>query len=712
MKRHHSNSLKNLGLTVGVALGFAFSATAQTSVDSPTLEDDAFELSGFTVFGQQYEAVGAATRMPLTERQTPQTISLIDSSRLEAENLFTMDDVMRNVTGVSVSLYDTQRRLYFSRGFQITDVQVDGIPTYSNETNQEYDTALYERVEIVRGANGLLSGSGKPSGTINFHRKQPKKYFDASFTQSLGSWDYLRTQADISVPLTSEGKYRSRFVAAYTDRESFRERYQEDKLAFLASFAGDITENTTLTVGWQMQDNNPTASVWGTIPLFAADGTPADLPHTTNFATNWAKWQRESSTLFVNLEQKLGDNWQLKASYNHTTGDEVSKSVYADTWGGSGAPGLDKTDGSGIGLLGSYWDSKDTRDNIDIYVNGKYSAFGRSHDLIFGLSHSEYDMLSPSNDGGSTWTYEIPNIYDWDGNAPEFDFNYIDGDDFIITDETGFYASTRFQLSDRFSAIAGGRLTSWETDQNRYGAAATYDIDREFTPYIGFTYDLSENTTLYSSYTSIFEPQSELDVNQNFIGAVDGVNLELGIKSSFANGKALFTAAVFQTEQDNFAVRDFDYPSIPNTPDVYKAVDGTKTEGFELQLSGKATKDLSVIFGYTYNDTSRHDDDPIWTNLPEQLVQLSTHYVLPGELDRFAIGGGLTWQSELTGSSWNPVTQESFLLANFHANYRISDNFSATLSAKNAFDEIYFANLDYANFGEPRNILLSLKWKY
>ncbi len=695
------------GLTLST-LVLTTSAIGQTSGNS----DRTVRLSDFTVFGEQYDTIGAATRLPLTNKQTPQTISLIDRTRLEAENLFTLDDVMRNVTGVNVSLYDTQRPLYFSRGFQITDVQVDGIPTYSNETNQEYDTALYERVEIVRGANGLLTGAGKPSGTVNFHRKQPKTHFDASIRQSVGSWDFFRTEADVSIPLASEGKFRSRFVAAYTDRDSFRDRYHEDKLAFLASFAGDLSDNTTVTFGYQLQDNNPTASVWGTIPLFAADGTPADLPHTTNFATNWSRWQRETSTLFLNLEQKLGEDWQLKAAFNHTTGEEISKSVYADTWGGSGSPGLDKSDGSGIGLLGSYWDSDDTRDSVDVYVNGKYRLFERDHDIMLGLSHSDYDLLAPANDGGVGWTHEIPNIYDWDGNAPEFDFNYTGGDDFIVTNQTGFYASTRFELTNRLSAISGGRLTNWDTNMSRYGVVGDYDIDSEFTPYVAFTYDLNEHATLYASYTSIFEPQSYTDVNGDFIGAIDGVNLELGVKSSFAEGRATFTAAVFQTEQDNFAVRDWDYPSVPNTPDVYKAVDGTKSEGIELQLSGQVNEDLSVIFGYTYNDTSRLDDDPIWTNLPDHLVQLSTHYVLPGEWNRFAVGGGLTWQSELTGSSWNPVTQDSFLLANFHANYHINENFSATLSAKNAFDEIYFANLDYANFGEPRNVILSLKWNY
>lgn len=102
------------------------------------------------------------TRLPLTLQETPQSVSVIGLQRLEEQSLFSIDDVMRNVTGVNVSFYDTQRPLYYARGFQITDFQVDGLPTYSGATNQEYDTVFYDRIEVIRGANGLLTGAGIP----------------------------------------------------------------------------------------------------------------------------------------------------------------------------------------------------------------------------------------------------------------------------------------------------------------------------------------------------------------------------------------------------------------------------------------------------------------------------------------------------------------------------------------------------------------------
>ena len=78
-----------------------------------------------------------------------------------------------------MSFYDTQRPLYYARGFQITDFQTDGLPSSSSSTNQEFDTALYERIDIVRGATGIQTGVGVPLATINMIRKRPQREFAA-----------------------------------------------------------------------------------------------------------------------------------------------------------------------------------------------------------------------------------------------------------------------------------------------------------------------------------------------------------------------------------------------------------------------------------------------------------------------------------------------------------------------------------------------------
>jgi outer-membrane receptor for ferric coprogen and ferric-rhodotorulic acid len=312
---------------------------------------------------------------------------------------------------VNVTLYDTQRPLYFARGFQITDFQVDSIPTYSGNTNQEYDTALYERVEVIRGANGLFSGVGSPSATVNLIRKRPGKEFAASVSATVGSWQMRRGVLDVSSPFDSEGAVRGRVVVATLDSDSFRDRYHEKKLAGLAIIEADLTEQTTVAFGLQDQDNQPEGTIWGTVPIYAADGSLANLPVSSSFAPEWTHWQRKSGTLFADVTHQFNETWQLKAAVNQTEGDVSSLRVYA-----TGFP--DKTTGQGLKLLAGVGAGEDTRSSFDLYLTGSYQAFGLDHDVIAGASVSKLESTTDLFNSVAGWSYNVPDAWNYDGKAP------------------------------------------------------------------------------------------------------------------------------------------------------------------------------------------------------------------------------------------------------------------------------------------------------
>ncbi|WP_115584263.1 TonB-dependent siderophore receptor [Xanthomonas dyei] len=702
---------------------------------------DAKTLDQVTVNGTVSRAQPATTtRLPLTLQETPQSVSVIGLQRLEDESLFSIDDVMRNVTGVNVSFYDTQRPLYFARGFQITDFQVDGLPTYSGATNQEYDTVFYDRIEVIRGANGLLTGAGIPSATVNLLRKRPGKTFDASVAASAGTWDFRRTQADVNAPLTDDGRFRSRVVAAWQDRDYYYDRYHDNKMSGMAVLEGDLTDSTTLTVGYQRQDNSPVGSTWGTVPFFAADGTLANLSRSTNMAPEWTRWQRETSTAFANLEQRFGEDWLLRVNYAHTKGDVQSIRVY-----GTGYPAAD---GNGVFLRTGVGETSDTRDGVDVYLSGGFSLFGRRHDVVLGgswqdLQSTTYGIAQqyPSGwgscineSGGSERCYRIPDIRNWDGDAPEVSYSRTGARREARTTQRGVYASTRLRLADPLSLIAGARLSTWQTRTQAFnvsggytGTTGRYKVSDEVTPYVGLVYDIVPDVSVYASYTEIFNPQNYRDKDNNLLAPVEGSNLEAGIKAQLLDGRAMATAAVFEAKQDNYAVRDMTQPesSLPDGTSAFIGVDGTKSRGWEMDINGEMLPGWTVNAGYTHVKVTRAPTDAIYANLPEDYLQLSTQVRLPGAWDRLSIGGGVSWQSAVRGfniarptgdgsGATTPVTvvQNPYALVHFNANYRISDQWTATLAVRNAFDKTYWANLDYQNYGEPRFVSVSLRWRY
>jgi outer membrane receptor for ferric coprogen and ferric-rhodotorulic acid len=183
----HSTSRSLASVAALLSAPFASLPAAETK---PTTGDEVVNMEEVSVAGDKIGPATpslTATKLPLSIRQTPQSITVISRERMDRESLFSVNDVLQNVTGVYTSFYDSQRPLYFARGFQITEFQVDGMPTYSGSTNQEYDTALYDRVEVIRGAHGLLTGAGIPSAVVNLTRKRPGKDFAASINATTGS---------------------------------------------------------------------------------------------------------------------------------------------------------------------------------------------------------------------------------------------------------------------------------------------------------------------------------------------------------------------------------------------------------------------------------------------------------------------------------------------------------------------------------------------
>ncbi|OEZ01954.1 MULTISPECIES: TonB-dependent siderophore receptor [Stenotrophomonas] len=715
-----------LGLAVLAVLSLASPLALAETADAA---GDAKTLDKVNVVSTQ-RAPSSTTRLPISLQETPQSSTVLGLQRIQDEALFSINDVLRNVTGVSVSFYDTQRPLYYARGFAITDFQVDGIPTYSGSTNQEYDTAFYDRIEVIRGANGLLSGAGIPSATVNLLRKRPGKDFDASFAVSAGSWDFRRMEADVNAPLTSDGRFRSRVVAAYTDRGLYYDRYDENKMAGMAVLEGDLTDSTIVTVGYQTQDNNPYGSTWGTVPFFDSQGNFAHLPRETNLSPKWSYWKRETSTAFANLEQRFGENWLLKINTAYTRGNVQNVRLY-----GTGNPNPDT--GAGIFLRAAAGDSEDTRRNVDAYLSGTFPLFGREHDLTVGAQWSDLEgttntiaLRYPSDWArcGTERCYYIPNVYTWNGDISEVTYSRTGARRVAHTTQSGFYLATRLRLADPLSLIAGARLSRWETLTRAYNAAGAYTatsgaykVSDEVTPNVGLVYDINPNVSVYGSYTEIFNPQNYKDRNENLLAPVQGSNLEAGLKTQWFDGRLTANAAVFEAKQDNYAVRDMSVPdgSLSDGSSAYIGVNGTKARGWEMDINGEVMPGWTVNAGFTHVKVTRAATDMLYANPPEDLLQLNTSVRLPGVLDKLTVGGGFSWQSEVEGynipyplGGTRTVKQPAYMLVNLHANYAINDSWSASLNVRNALDKTYWANLDYNNYGEPRFVSASLRWKF
>ena len=723
-RRHAARALHPLAVAAAIAATVCGTAWAQQPTEPPAASADTIAppkaLDSVTVSGARESA---SSRLALTPRETPQSVNTVQRDQIERQSLTSIDAVLRNVTGIAVSFYDTQRPLYYARGFQITDFQTDGLPSYSGSTNQEFDTALYERIDIVRGANGIQTGVGVPSATINMIRKRPQRKFAASVALTAGSWNLYRGELDLNAPLNSDGSLRSRLVIAPQKKDSFRDRYSEDKTALLAAVEADVGTSTVVSLGYQRQSNDPKAPIWGTIPRFATDGSPIDLPVSTSFSPPWTRWDRTSGTLYATLEHQLSDDWSLKAALNHTEGDTFSLRTYGYGATTATAPFINPVTGAGTTLYAGVGGGSEKQDTLDAYLSGKFTLGGRQHDLVVGMSSTRIATRTDGYTPVTSWSYVIPNLYTWDGNAPAPTYSKTGAWRTQVTQQTGLFASARWRVADPLSVLTGLRLTDWHRHTDTYGTTGAYagkslvqDENRKLTPFVGAVYDITPTLAAYASYARIFNPQNYKDRQGNPLSPVIGSNTEAGLKADLFDRRIQAHFAVFQTKQDNYGVRDSAITTpLPDGSLPYVAVNGTQSRGFELEFSGMVNRHWRMSAGLTRAKVTRATTDLIYANLPEYLLQLGSDYQLSGALVPLSVGASLTWQSAIEGfniphpSGKVTVKQSPTALLNLRASWQFSRELSATVALNNVTNRKYWANLDYGNYADPRNLSLTLR---
>lgn len=212
--------------------GFLLRKAANPSHTSSTLEEVTVKASkdatSENTGSYTTSATAAATKLPLSLRHTPQSVSVITRSRMDDQNLTQLQDVLEQTVGISVvqsGYVGANWNTFQSRGFTISNYLVDGVPMRNGFELMTSDMSFYDRLEIVRGATGLMQGVGSPAGSINFVRKKPTRDFQASVTGQLGSWDNYRGMLDISTPLNEDGSVRGRVVAVKQDSGSYIERF-------------------------------------------------------------------------------------------------------------------------------------------------------------------------------------------------------------------------------------------------------------------------------------------------------------------------------------------------------------------------------------------------------------------------------------------------------------------------------------------------------
>lgn len=656
-----------------------------------------------------------ATGLDLSPFETPQSLTVLDAEEIANFRLVDVNSMLKMTTGVNVDSTETDRTTYNSRGFDITSMHIDGIGIpFGSLIVGDLDTAIYDKVEVLRGSNGLITGLGNPSGTVNYVRKRPGNESAIDTTVQFGRWNNQRVVTDLSTPLTADGRWAIRAVGVYQDKESWLDHYANERKVGSFVLDGQIGDALTLAVGYTHQDNDSDGVLWGAAPIIYRNGVQADWDVSTTTTMDWTFWNTLTKTSFAELGWRVNDNITVTSLLQHSDYTENSE-VFYSYW----TTGLDPA--TGLGMLGYPGKFDGEQDSLvwDTVVRSTFTAWGREHQFNIGLNLADKD--ASTMDATALTGFDVmPPFPGWRGNEvvrPTWDTPVEAARDDMQLNR--LYGSLLLSMTDNLNLILGASKVDYENRGVSWGVSTDSDEDGG-SPYAGFTWEVLDGLNVYGSYSDIYQPQFYLDESLQPLGSAEGKSYEFGVKKQFAN--MLASVAVFRSEQQNLqefvAYGDGDGVDDTNFDDdfdfaMYRGIDA-EADGIELELSGNITDTLNVQAGFTHLKIEDPNGNDARTFIPRSTLKVLGSWA-PAALPQLGLGVSARWQDDIYfDSTYGRIAQDSYAVFGGYVSYAFNDALSLALNVDNLADKKYLSSVKYEQswYAQPLDYSLSLRWKY
>lgn len=706
-------------LAVSSALILLCAAHASAADIAALPEIHVKELGKQTASNYTIPASSAATGIKLTQRETPQSLSVITAKQIEDQGLDSLQDVLKQTPGVFHSKMGNNvsgHSQFISRSQAIDSISVDGVPKFLYEgkairrgTNN-LDSELYDQVVVVRGASGLSNGGmGEPGGTVALKRKKPTAKPAVSVEAGVGSWKHYRFVLDANQPLNADNTLRGRAILVSDHGGDYLPNTSRHNHTFYGILSYDLAPQTQWNIGTEIHRFRNKGSSRFSYLTAAGNKTdgfiPFEVSPRSNSSAKWAYGKDTSAEVFTSLSHEFDNGWKLTGNYSYLTGKSDIVSGIAGTY---------KINTDYSALFTSDRDRSKYRDqDFSLTLDGDYPALGRSHEFNAGISYQDNkENLSFYEEGES----KIPDLRLFNGNIAKPDMPYS-RDGFTDMKNLSVYGSTRFKLTDKLALIGGGRFVDWRyrysTDRNKF--AYSSHKQNVFIPYLGVTYDLDDNLTAYASYTTIFRPQVRyLTKDGKPLEPQRGKTYELGLKASWFEGRLNASASAFMNKRDHLGVVAGKFAN--GKDKYYRAADNTTTKGVELSIGGRLSDKWLLNASYARSKIKNSEGRQLHPSYPVHLFKLFTAYDLT---DRLNLGANVNWQSrshtldeypaDINPAAAAALTQRPYATLDLTAHYKIGKSTRIGLDFENVFNKRYRTMPDIHVYGTPRSLTATVK---
>ncbi|MCT7626083.1 TonB-dependent siderophore receptor [Aliarcobacter butzleri] len=689
-------SKKNLSIKLCAILLTSSTLFAQEEQNTTLLET--ITVNGTSNSNYQSDEKANLNRTKISKEDMAKSIQTFNQNFIEDAQLQNIDDVitMSSNTIYTGSSHGRTNQISM-RGFSGVPILLDGMKITNKIARPEI--FAYESIEILKGPDSLQYGESSPGGLVNLVKKKPTKNSLAqveleandnpSYSPKIDLGGALNNDKSLYFRLTSLLKYDEGWTNSNTDT---------NKIFVAPSLAYDINDNNTITFVTEYTDQTE-PSDFGT---YVNNKGKLIAPIKNMISHPDEEFEKTQKIAGFDLDSVF-DTWNSNLKYRYIDYKGVNGDVHM--------PQRYNQVTNIVTRAYAYQKQEFQEHALQETINKEFDLFGKKNNLSIGadynkayskttmfylptvpyninLSHPIYEHLTSLSDHPNAMNMTTPktNVESWG--------TFIQ-DNINLTDDLIFSAGVRYSESK---------------PQNGQRTDAT-------TPSFGLVYHLSSQTSFYTNYSESFTPNSAMDKNGKILDPETGKGYEFGFKQKLFDDKFDLTTAFFKIEKENIALAD------PNAPAVggWSISSGKQeSQGFEIDLSGDITPNLSVIASYGYVDTKNKDaNDKDLRNIPNHTANLFTTYKLTAlNLPDYYIGGGAKYIGNKYADDANNIQLDSALIYNATIGYK-KGNWKANLSVQNLTDEEYVDGALASNaagtrvyVGTPRTILATIGYKF
>ena len=575
------------------------------------------------VKGYNAKKSSSSTRTDTELRDTPQSITVIPQDLIKDQSILSISQAIQYVPGVQAAQGEGNRDALIFRGNATTgDFFLDGLRDDVQTYRDIYNT---DRIEVLKGPNGMAFGRGGAGGAINRVSKQAGWTPISELIASYGAYNQKRVSGDYGQAISDEIAFR--INAVYEDSDSYRDGVNLERFGVTPTVTIRPDDNTKIVLGMEYFKDKRIADR-GVPSIENAAGQPRlnrrpfEIGNHSQFfgSADLSPTETETVAFNASIEHAFENGIGLKNSTRYANYNKYYQNVFADS----------SVATNGNFTVRAYKDFTD-RENLINQTDLTYTAnWGLiEHKLLAGLELSTQDTDNSrlagffNNNFTTTGTQPIPTLNVNNsteiGNIPvSFRANLLNNNNAFRNNSStvnvvGIYAQDQIKLSQHWQAILGLRHDRFTTDfdgsRRRGGTAANQNdlisetfntTDTFLSPRAGLIFKPIEAVSIYTNYSVSYVPRAgdqltSLTVTNASFKPEKFINYEIGAKWD-VNPNLALTAAVYKLERENVQVAD------PTNTGQSILVDGQQTKGIELGISGSITDKWSVFGGVAFQD--------------------------------------------------------------------------------------------------------------